>query len=193
LSLGRGKVFEMILRDFEGVGYNVTHKLLNAADFGVPQKRERVIIVGIRKDLESGYRFPEPSHSEFPKVEGRLPWVSIGTALSGVPDPDTEHDLSNHTYSKFKLKFNGYLGNRAIDPDKPAPTVTARGDDKGGVVVLHHPNNQRRMSARELAATQSFDLKFEFCGNRSNVYRQIANAVPPLLAFRIAQSFGELS
>jgi DNA (cytosine-5)-methyltransferase 1 len=193
LSLGQGKVFEMIVRDFEGVGYRVAHRLLNAADFGVPQKRERVIIVGVREDLNTMYRFPDPTHSEFPGTEGRLPWVPIGKALSRVPDPDTEHDLPNHTYSKFKLKFNGYLGNRAIDPEKPAPTVTARGDDKGGVVVLHHPNNQRRMSARELAATQSFDLDFEFCGNRSNVYRQIANAVPPLLAYRIAQNFGELA
>ena len=92
-------------------------------------------------------------------------------------------------YSKFKLKFNGYIGNRMIDPDKPAPTVTARGDDKGGVVVLHHPNNQRRMTCRELATVQSFPLDYEFIGNRSSIYRQIGNAVPPLLGKAIAEQF----
>ena len=76
-----------------------------------------------------------------------------------------------------------------IDPEKPAPTVTARGDDKGGVVVLHHPSNTRRMSARELAATQSFPLDYEFFGTKSSVYRQIGNAVPPLLAEAIASIF----
>jgi DNA (cytosine-5)-methyltransferase 1 len=81
------------------------------------------------------------------------------------------------------------MGNRAIDPDKPAPTVTARGDEKGGVVVLHHPNNHRRMSVRELALTQSFPIDFIFEGNNSSAYRQIGNAVPPMLAFAIASIF----
>jgi DNA (cytosine-5)-methyltransferase 1 len=87
------------------------------------------------------------------------------------------------------LKFNGYLGNRAIDPTKPAPTVTARGDEKGGVVVLHHPNNHRRMSVRELALTQSFPIDYIFEGNNSSAYRQIGNAVPPLLALAVASIF----
>ncbi len=97
--------------------------------------------------------------------------------------------MQNHTYSKFKLKFNGYLGNRAIDPLKPAPTVTARGDEKGGVVVLHHPNNHRRMSVRELAIVQSFPINFIFEGANSSAYRQIGNAVPPVLAYAIAMMF----
>ena len=87
------------------------------------------------------------------------------------------------------MKFNGYLGNRAIDPSKPAPTVTARGDEKGGVVVLHHPNNHRRMSVRELALTQSFPIDYIFKGNNSSAYRQIGNAVPPTLAYAIASMF----
>jgi DNA (cytosine-5)-methyltransferase 1 len=97
--------------------------------------------------------------------------------------------LANHDYSKYKLRFNGYIGHRRIDPAQPAPTVTARGDDKGGVVVLHHPSNTRRMSARELATVQSFPLDFVFEGNRSSAYRQIANAVPPLLGKAVASQF----
>ena len=76
-----------------------------------------------------------------------------------------------------------------MDPNKPAPTVTARGDSRGGVVVLHHPENHRRMSARELAATQSFPMDYVFEGTQSSVYRQIGNAVPPLMAQAIGKIF----
>lgn len=189
LSLDRGEVFTMIRNDFAGAGYNVKHAVLNAADYGVPQRRERVIIIGCRNDLHDCIQFPTPTHSSLPDLLGLKEWVSIGEALKSIPEPEDEHSLHNHTYSKFKLKFNGYIGNRAVDPDKPAPTVTARGDAKGGVVVLHHPRNHRRMSVRELATAQSFPLDFVFIGNNSSAYRQIGNAVPPLLAFAIASMF----
>jgi DNA (cytosine-5)-methyltransferase 1 len=190
LSLMQGKVFEMIIGDFEKAGYKVKHKVLNAANFGVPQRRERVFIIGVRKDLSISLKHPEPTHEESPSLfADKKKWVSIGEALGNIPEPEEKNDLANHTYSKFKLKFNGYLGNRAIDPSKPAPTVTARGDEKGGVVVLHHPNNHRRMSVRELALTQSFPIDFIFEGNNSSAYRQIGNAVPPLLAFAVASVF----
>ncbi len=191
LSLGKGKVFEMVLADFEKAGYDVSYKVLNAANFGVPQKRERVIILGKRKDIEYNITHPKETHEDNSQGENLFlrPWISVGEALKEIPDPDGEHNLTNHTYSKFKLKFNGYIGNRAIDPNKPAPTVTARGDSKGGVVVLHHPNNLRRMSVRELATVQSFPIHFEFAGTNSSAYRQIGNAVPPLLAEAIASVF----
>lgn len=189
LSLNKGQVFKMILKDFESAGYEVHYKILNAADYGVPQKRERVILIGRRLDISQGISFPEPTHGEANLLFPLKPWLSIGEALKDIPEPEDEHSLKNHTYSKFKLKFNGYLGNRHIDPNKPAPTVTARGDSKGGVVVLHHPKNHRRMSARELAITQSFDINFAFEGCRSSIYRQIGNAVPPLLSFAIAKMF----
>ena len=190
LSLMKGAIFEMIISDFENAGYRIKYKVLNAANYGVPQKRERVIILGVRNDVEFNLEHPEPTHSENSSLfKDKKSWVSIGEALKNIPEPEEEHNLLNHTYSKFKLKFNGYLGNRAIDPSKPAPTVTARGDEKGGVVVLHHPNNHRRMSVRELALTQSFPLDYIFEGSNSSAYRQIGNAVPPLLAFAIASIF----
>ncbi len=189
LSLEKGRVFEVILNDFYNIGYDVNYKLVNSADYGVPQKRQRVIIYGSRKDLNVNLEFPKPTHNKTINGSGLQAWLSIGEALSNIPDPDSNHNLDNHTYSKFKLKFNGYLGNRKIDPDQPAPTVTARGDSKGGVVVLHHPNNKRRMSARELATTQSFPVDYIFSGTRSSVYRQIGNAVPPLLSESLAKIF----
>lgn len=188
LSLDKGAVFDMILSDFSRIGYKVKYQILNAANFGVPQTRERVIIVGIREDIDYEYSFPTETHSS--KYEaGKASWLSVGEALSDVPNPDLLNEMPNHEYSKYKLRFNGYIGHRTIDPDKPAPTVTARGDDRGGVVVLHHPNNTRRMTCRELATVQSFPLDYVFSGTRSSVYRQIGNAVPPQMAYAIAKEF----
>ncbi len=120
---------------------------------------------------------------------GLHPWVTVGEALSGLPDRDEPNDVPNHVYSKYKVVISNYIGHRLIDPHKPAPTVTGRGDDKGGVVVLHHPNNKRRMTCRELATIQSFPLNYVFSGNKSSIYRQIGNAVPPLMAAAVARQF----
>lgn len=187
-NLAKGAVFQMILSDFRALGYQVDSRILNAADFGVPQTRQRVIIVGVRNDVDFTYDFPHPTHSKT-GADGLPKWVSVSKALAGIPDPDQPNDLPNHEYSKYKLNFNGYLGHRQLDPEKPAPTVTARGDNKGGVVILPHPNAERRMSCRELARIQSFPLDYEFYGNRSSVYRQIGNAVPPLLGYAVAKVF----
>jgi DNA (cytosine-5)-methyltransferase 1 len=191
LSLGKGMVLEVVLTDFRSCGYKVKYKVLNAADYGVPQNRERVFFLGIRSDLQFEIDFPSPTHDN--PASGlslwKKPWVTIGEALRNIPEPEDAPNLPNHTYSKYKLRFNKYLGHRTIDPNKPAPTVTARGDGRGGVVVLHHPKNHRRMSARELAITQSFPVNYVFSGARSSVYRQIGNAVPPLLAKALASIF----
>ena len=190
LSLAKGKIAELIISDMTALGYKVKISVLNAADYGVPQRRQRVIIVGVRNDIDFEYIYPIPTHSE-DGANGLKKWVSVKDALSKIPDPDTDNSLPNHTNSKYKLEFNGYLGHRKLDPDKPAPTVTARGDNRGGVVILPHPNAQRRMSCRELATIQSFPLDYEFYGNNSSVYRQIGNAVPPLLGYAVAKEFNK--
>lgn len=189
-NLGKGEAFKMILSDFEHLGYKVLYRILNAADYGVPQTRLRVIIVGVRRDIDWEYEFPKATHSQDGR-DGLSAWVNVSDALKGLPDPDSENNIPNHTYSKYKLNINGYIGHRLLDPDKPAPTVTARGDNRGGVVILPHPNGQRRMSCRELATVQSFPVDYEFAGNNSSIYRQIGNAVPPLLAYAVAKQFNE--
>lgn len=183
LSLEKGKVFQIILKDFESLGYKVKYKLLNAADFGVPQKRQRLIIVGVRNDIDYNFEYPKETHAplESHLDLGLKPWQGIGDALKHIPEPESSHSILNHTYSKYKLKFTSYIGHRRIDPKQPAPTVTARGDNKGGVVVLHHPGNHRRMSVRELATTQTFPMEYDFCCTQSVAYRLIGNAVPPKL------------
>jgi len=184
LSLGKGKALEEIKETFSRAGYRVHHHLVNAADYGVPQLRMRLLIIGTRKDLtDIGDFSPIPTHAS-PDVAFKLklkPWKTVGEALAHFPEPEEQNALPNHECSKYKLRFNGHIGHRYIDPNRPSPTVTGRGDERGGVVVLHHPDNQRRMTARELAAVQSFPDDFKFFGPKTTAYRQIANAVPPLL------------
>jgi len=190
-SLGQGRALQAILRDFSGAGYKVHTTVLNAADYGVPQNRERLFLFGVRNDLKfEGLFPPPPTHGERNSMFdlNLRPKLSVGDALKGIPEPDDAPNMPNHTCSKYKLTFNGYLGHRALDPAKPSPTVTARGDERGGVVVLPHPNGRRRMTARELAIIQSFPEDFVFVGSRTSAYRQIANAVPPRLAESISRA-----
>ena len=166
LSLNKGNTFRMIMNDFRNLNYEVQFKVLNAANYGVPQTRERVIIVGVRKDIDFVYEYPRPTNSK-DGADGLPVWVSVGNALKDIPDPDLPNEVLNHTYSKYKLNINGYIGHRLLNPNKPAPTVTARGDNRGGVVILPHPNGKRRMTCRELAIVQSFPLDFFFEGTNS--------------------------
>ena len=178
LSIEGGKVFKKIVQDFSDTGYYVQHQLVNVANYGVPQNRYRVLIFGVRKDQNYLPEFTLPvTHGV-----GKLPLRSVGEALKGIPEPDSKHSLKNHVCSQFKLKKNGYINHRQVDSKKPAPTVTARGDTKGGAMINHHPNNNRRMSVRETAIIQSFPKDFEFYGNMTSCYLQVGNAVPPKFA-----------
>ena len=106
LSLGKGEVIKTIISDFQSIGYKVKYKLLNAADYGVPQTRMRVIIVGVREDIDFDYQYPEPTNSQYGSLI-TAQWVSVGEIMAEIPDPDLPNDLPNHQYSKYKLGFNG--------------------------------------------------------------------------------------
>jgi DNA (cytosine-5)-methyltransferase 1 len=214
LSLDEGRVIEMILKDFAacGLGYSVKYEVLNAADYGVPQHRRRVIIVGVRNDLmgENNFEFPTPTHSivsdkaEMPlfaksqdsSIDSngsyKRKWISISQALKQIPEPDETHNLSNHICSKYKVTNRNFTGHRTTDPAKPSPTILARGNGKGGVCAIQHPQNHRRLSVRESAIMQTFPMNFVFMGSLNSMYRQVGNAVPVLLAKKIAESFSKL-
>lgn len=194
LSLGEGRVIEKIIKDFSKAGYRVKYKVFNVADYGVPQTRVRVIIAGTRKDLPEAksYSFPKPTHDKI-ATSGLLPWVTISQALEGLPDPDAEPEsLPNHVYSKYKVTNRNFTGHRETDPNKPSPTILARGNGKGGVCAIQHPKNHRRMSVRESALIQTFPLGFEFFGAMNSCYRQVGNAVPVLFAKALGEQLKNL-
>lgn len=111
LSLGNGSAIKQIVSDFEAAGYTTSIHLVNMADYGIPQTRQRVIIIGQRIDLgkECRFVFPKPTHSKngsFPK------WISIKEAISHFPDPDMENSVLNHIYSAYKVEFRNFTGHR---------------------------------------------------------------------------------
>ncbi len=195
LSLAGGQAINKIESDFAAAGYRVKKHLFNVADFGVPQNRWRVIIAGTRNDLpeNADFCFPAQTHAAPSKAKklGLKPWVTIGKALASIPEPHDRHALNNHICSQYKVTNRNFTGHRWTDPNKPSPTILARGNGKGGVCAIQHPLNHRRMSIRESAIIQTFPLKFEFTGKMNSCYRQVGNAVPVLFAFRLGEKLGE--
>lgn len=193
LSLDKGAVIDMIVSDFQKEGYRVQYRLVNAADYGVPQKRMRVIIVGVRNDLAKEFEYPTPTHSGKAQ-EGVPAWVTMREALKDVPDPDGQlaDTVPNNVYSRYKVKPRNFTGHRLSNGDQPSPTILARGNGGGGVCAIPHYNGVRRLSIRESACIQTFPITFEFYGKMNSCYRQIGNAVPVLLARALAAQIRKL-
>ena len=207
LSLDNGRAIARIESDFRKVGYRVDKQLFNVADFGVPQSRQRVIIAGTRCDLpySMDYPFPKPTHSGavqrrkgVPNREDLLPdamlpaWKTVGEALKQIPEPSENGRLPNHVGSLYKVTNRNFTGHRETDPDKPSPTILARGNGKGGVCAIQHPRNHRRMTIRESAIVQDFPLNFEFVGGLGSCYRQVGNAVPVGFARALGERLSHL-
>jgi DNA (cytosine-5)-methyltransferase 1 len=269
LSMEKGRIIEMIVSDFKKIGYKVDYKVLKASDYGVPQNRERVVIIGNRLGLTNP--FPKITHGE--KNEKLSPFVTVKEVVShlsnkrisinpikvnkklifnhiartnvqdefwGRKHPVNQHDICDylrywrdksgwstkkvdehfgyaHTAGhwfrkdnnsgsipnpkdwwelkkilKFDNKYDKAVTELVLKPitfeqslrinnwDKPSDTITATGPEI-------HPNRERRMSVRECAIIQSFPDDFIFEGSMASMYQQIGNAVPVLLANKIAK------
>ncbi len=174
LTMDNGKAIETVKKDFESMGYNVVYKLLHSADYGVPQTRERVIIVGTRKSKLPTFKHPKP-------IRGKNNWLSLKEAIGDLENLK-EGEALNHYWSKAK-KNNGQ-GNTVVSPDKPGPTM--RTEHHGN--IEWHWNGKRRLSAREAARIQSFPDNFIFYPSTSQAYKQVGNAVPPILGWHVAKS-----
>ena len=186
LSLDKGNAIKQIISDFESAGYIVTVNLINTADYGIPQTRQRVFIIGQREELSNNMLFLMPTATHSKNGEPQ-PWVSIKEALKHYPNPDKPNNVKNHIYSSYKVEFRNFTGHRKTEPDKPSPTILARGNGKGGVCAIPHYNGKRRLTIRESATIQSFPDDFEFIGQMNSCYRQIGNAVPVKFAKLLGQ------
>lgn len=174
LTLNNGAAIKQIIQDFKAIGYHVAYKLLLTANFGVPQKRERVIIVGTRKGLLPKFDFSQ-------MLDQQTDWMSIQCAIGDLEDKD-EGGANNHFWSKAKK--NKGQGNNAVTKNSPAPTM--RAEHHGNIEF--HWNEKRRLSAREAARIQSFPDDLFFYPSTSSAYKQIGNAVPPVFAWHLAKA-----
>jgi DNA (cytosine-5)-methyltransferase 1 len=272
LSMENGEIIKMIVKDFEKLGYEVDYKVINTADYGIPQQRERVLIMGNRIGVKN--IFPEPTHSKEidRKQKKLLPWKTVKEAIEDLADlwisynPQqigkkyiynhiartnvqdkfwgrkykiNQHEICDYLkywrdkskmttkkvdeYFGYKytaghwfrkdnnsgsipnpddwwklkklLKFDNKYDKKVTELelknikfeqslrinnwDQPSDTITATGPEI-------HPNKKRRMSVRECAIIQTFPDNFIFTGSLGNMYKQIGNAVPVLMAEKVA-------
>ncbi|MEE1316764.1 MAG: DNA cytosine methyltransferase [Prevotella sp.] len=184
LTMANGDIFEAIKEEFSQCGYNVFSQLVNARYFGVPQDRERVIIVGIRKDLGiNDFSIPVPKNKR----------MTMREALAGMPEPSPD-DICNAPYSSRFMSRNRKRGWNDVSYTIPAMAkqVTLHPSspdmEKLGTDLWRFGNDglTRRFSWQEAAVIQTFprDLKFE--GDLVSKYKQIGNAVPVKLAEYVA-------
>lgn len=189
LTLGEGSILEAILEDFSSKGYQVYPTLVNAADYGVPQDRYRVIMIGFRKDLGiSSYKFPEPFKYK----------ISIREALLGLPKPHPK-DICNAPFSPRYMSRNRKRNWNDVSYTIPAmskqvtlhpssPDMYKIADDLWG---FGKKGKTRRFSWQETAAIQTFPQDINFSGNLTSKYKQIGNAVPVKLAEVIAEDLNK--
>ena len=186
LSANKGEAFPLIISEFEKSGYQVTHKLINAAAFGVPQKRERVIIVGIRNDLRFKYEFPEDALTEDD-------YAVLGDVIEN--QVDEKYFFSERAVQGMRAAKRDMNKGRAQDLNKPCNTVgshLAKVSLNSTDPVLLDGGRYRRFTPREVARIQSFPESFKLIGVEGAQYRALGNAIPPVMFWYVAHQLCEL-
>lgn len=198
LTANGGKAVAKIAEDFAELGYKVNINLYNFAQYGAPQLRERILIVGVRHDLDYEFEKPEPTHDE-------TNYVTAGEALVGaekVPFNNEHQNIKDKTRKMLSLIPEG--GNftsipkdspyyvkgmishvyRRLHRDKPSTTIIAGG---GGGTWGYHYSENRPLTNRERARLFGYPDDFTFEGSITEVRRQIGNSVPPVAAKVVAE------
>jgi DNA (cytosine-5)-methyltransferase 1 len=189
-----GKAFETIMREMREAGYTITPNLYKFEEYGVPQARHRIIIVGIRNDLKLEFKVPSTA-----------PYVGMNvTCRNAIENPPIPKDAKNNELTaqsktvverlkhikpgenaftadlpdELKLNVTGAKISqiyKRLDPDKPAYTVTGSG---GGGTHIYHWSENRALTNRERARLQTFPDSYIFSGSKESVRKQIGMAVP---------------
>lgn len=197
-----GKTIETMINVFEDLGYKVEWKVLNAWDYGVAEKRQRVVIIGIRKDLIDKVKFEYPAPHEYkPVLRDVLKNVpdSVGAkypekkkkVFDLVPPGGCWRDLPDDVAKEY-MKSCYYMGGgrtgiaRRLSWDEPALTLTCSPMMKQ--TDRCHPDESRPFTTREYARIQSFPDSWNFAGKMNDIYKQIGNAVPVNLAKCVGKS-----
>jgi DNA (cytosine-5)-methyltransferase 1 len=177
-SIGDGSFINEIQKLFD-TDYNIKLFTFCASDFGVPQKRERVFVVGAKKFI--------------PSIETDGAEATVKDAIYDLPDASKNTSLPNHIPTNHKQKtvnkisnterggtiYESYNQNQRLCWDEPSPTIVGSG------WKYAHPDKDRAITNRERALLQSFPREYEFVGNKSEVQQMIGNAVPPLMSYKI--------
>lgn len=206
LSSKKGEDFKIICASFEEVGYNLYWRILNAADYGVPQQRERVFLVGIRKDLNIVFKFPRPTHG--PDSPNKTPYVTVREAIADITDenevvppyggkygdllPDIPVGENYRFYTEemghpnplfaWRSKFSNFL--YKVDPDDICKTIIAYQGRYDGPFHWHN----RKCTVEELKRMQGFPRDYVIPQNYTEGVKQVGNSVCPPVAHQIGMA-----
>lgn len=186
LTANRRSAFPLIIKEFEDSGYDVQYRILNSADYGVPQKRERVIIVGFRKDLHINFSFPDA------EIENEDAYAPLWKVIDA--DVDEKYYFSDRAVAGMMKKRESMNKGRAQDINKPCNTVgahLAKVSLNSTDPVLMQGGRYRRFTPREVARIQSFPDEFELVGSEAAQYRALGNAIPPVMFWYVAKAVKE--
>lgn len=213
VAKGKRRMITIFIELLESLGYQVSHGVLQAQDYGVPQRRKRLVLVaglGQRVDLPRTTHGPGSPHSEYSAVWdwiGDLPQIEAGEEHSNVPNHraarlselnlqriqatpigggrrDWPQELHLECHSKEYRGHTDVYGR--MHKNRPASGLTTRCISLSNG-RFGHPEQHRAISVREAACIQTFPRDFLFHGNLNSMARQIGNAVPPLLAQRVGE------
>ncbi len=186
LTANKRSAFPLILEEFKNSGYDVQYQILNSAEYGVPQKRERVIIVGFRKDLNIKFEFP---HAVI-KTEDLYEPLSAAIERQ----VDEKYFFSERAVAGMMRNRESMNKGRAQDITKPCNTVgahLAKVSLNSTDPVLMENGRYRRFTPREVARIQSFPEEFKLVGSEAAQYRALGNAIPPVMFWHVADAVRE--
>lgn len=190
LTLQKGAIINKIITEFKSVGYNVQYKLMKAVEFGIPQRRERVFIVGIREDISCKYMYPLPLNN----LENAVPLSSV---IERLDIPEQKYYFSERAVRGMKNAKNNMKRGLWQDLKGPCLTITSHlaktSINSRDPLLLVDPSKElyRRFTPREAARIQSFPENFKLNVSESKSYKQIGNAIPPVLMWHIAKSLSD--
>lgn len=183
------RAIERIEKDFESIGYNVQTNLVYAPDYGIPQRRWRVFIVGINKSVNRKFQMPKSHH----------PLMTAKQAIDDLWGKENDLSIPNHnqvSLAKFKPpKRNGNQGNYQVQANQPSQTI--RSEHHMNIQAHYRTYNEaepqnrdywRRLTVRECARLQTFPDNFVFVGPKTATYKVVGNAVPPMLSWYMARA-----
>ncbi len=204
LSHSKGQTFSIILNTLRDLGYRVSYKLLKAVEYSVPQRRERIIIAGVRRDIKENYHFPVSHFKKYtlydalkksdlyaedtPKSKGFCYSDKIRKYLALIPAGGNWRDLLPYLQRECLGKMLGQGSNsqmlKRLHWNQPCLTLLT--SPHGKRTCRCHPDEIRPLTVREYARVQTFPDDWLFLGSLSSQYRQIGNAVPVNLSKAIA-------
>lgn len=186
--------FKEILRRLRSCGYRVEARIVDASRCGVPQKRQRLIFIGVREDLDMAPVFPAPLPTR-PTIRDALgEYCSIPPHV-GALDPETGENLDFSRYAigreyknlRLGIVSRKYLNLVRVSPSKPCLTITATAGVVGAASVAH-PFESRKFNLLELRALSSFPPDFELTGTYRERAERIGRSVPPLMMKRVGET-----